>query len=62
MFNIESVHYLCVKFHNFLASGSMGCHRLEKEKKMTMKKRYIRCLAPNNNNTKKKKADQPDLS
>ncbi len=26
MVNIETVLYLCAKFHNFPTSGSMGCH------------------------------------
>jgi len=26
--NVQTVLYLCAKFHNFTTSGSMGCHRL----------------------------------
>ncbi|KAI2664245.1 Transposon Ty3-G Gag-Pol polyprotein [Labeo rohita] len=32
MVNDETVLYQCAKLHNFPASGSMGCHRLERKK------------------------------
>jgi len=28
MVTVQTVLYLCVKFQNFPASGSMGCHKL----------------------------------
>uniref|UniRef100_A0A9J8BBZ6 SRCR domain-containing protein n=1 Tax=Cyprinus carpio carpio TaxID=630221 RepID=A0A9J8BBZ6_CYPCA len=44
MVNVDTVLYQCAKFHNFPASGSMGCHRLAAEEK-NHANGYNRCLS-----------------
>ncbi len=39
MVNVETVFYLCAKFHNFLPNGSMGC-----QTSSAKKKKKTRCL------------------
>lgn len=49
----QTVHCLCSKFHNFPASRSTGCHRLNSERRRRKKlmdticASHLRCLPPN---------------